>query len=331
MSQPPKISQRTPPLPHHNQTRPTTRIITNLVKLLLFALVMTFTVRALHLRLATISWDQINIHPAPLLAAALCLALATVLAAYVFYLLLAAFASTPTWPIVCAIMSVVRLGKYLPGKFASTAGAVWLFQRQGVPVSAAAGMTLTVQGIMVVLGLTTAVPLTLYKPVYDRLPLAWLWCALLLLAGIVCLHPKVFRSISNLVLALLKLPLLPRSVTMRDYARPIGLLLTCQILTGSALWLIIRSITTISPLWLPLCVSAMALAGTAGFLALFAPAGIGVREGILLIILGPIVGSGYSALVVVLVRLLLILVDLASAGLGWLILLRVDKRRNNLG
>ena len=152
----------------------------------------------------------------------------------------------------------------------------------------------------------------------------------MVLAGMVCLHPKVFRLIANFVLARLRLPLLPVAVTIGDYARPIALLLTTHLIGGAALWLTISSVTILSPVWLPLCVSAMALAGSLGLLALFAPAGLGVREGILLIILGPIAGVGTSAIVVVLARVLSILVELAAAGIGFVVLRTADQRRPNL-
>jgi len=74
----------------------------------------------------------------------------------------------------------------------------------------------------------------------------------------------------------------------------------------------------------------MALAGSLGLLALFAPAGLGVREGILLIILGPIAGVGTSAIVVILARVLSILVELAAAGIGFVVLRTMDQRRLNL-
>ena len=73
---------------------------------------------------------------------------------------------------------------------------------------------------------------------------------------------------------------------------------------------------SVSPASLPLFVCISALAGVIGFLAIFAPAGIGVREGILLLALTPVISAGPAALVAVLARLLSVSVNLALGGAG---------------
>jgi len=301
-----------------------------IVKLVIFSVVIFFIARELIGRLTLVPWGEIDFRPSMLIAAALCQALVMVLIGWAYWLLLGSVSFRPPWWIVCAITFVVRLGKYLPGKFASTAGAVWLFRREGVSVPVAAGVTVIAQGLAVVLGLLAAVPLTLWRPVYDRLPLAWLWCGLLVVAGLVCLHPKVFRRMGNFVLAKLGLPLLPNVGRIRDYGWPVGLLVAGQVVAGMGLWLIIRSVTDLPLGWFFLCISAQALAGALGLLALFAPGGLGVREGVLLIILGPIIGAGRSAIVVVGARVLMSLVELAAAGVGFVVLYVMGKRRPRL-
>ena len=148
----------------------------------------------------------------------------------------------------------------------------------------------------------------------------------LIVAGIICLHPKVFRKMENFILAKLRQPLLSDIGRIRDYLCPIALLLTSQMVSGLTLWLIIRSFTVLSLAWLPLCISAVALGGSLGLLALFAPGGLGVREWILLIILGPVTDPGISAIVVVLARVLSTLVELAMAGLGTVVLRKAHQR-----
>ena len=106
----------------------------------------------------------------------------------------------------------------------------------------------------------------------------------------------------------------------RNYVFPLIIMFVNQILIGTSLWFLARSVTDISPILVPFFISACALASTVGFLAVFAPAGIGVREGILLIVLSPVIGGGYAAITVVAWRLLLTIVDVVLAGIGLLIL-----------
>jgi hypothetical protein len=299
-----------------------------MAKLAIFALVIVFVVWVLRVRLAEVSWSQIHYKPAVLSLVVLCQIVTMFFLGCVYYLLLGPQTHGLPLRVVCAITTLSRMGKYLPGKFASTAGAVWLFHRHGLPVSLATRVTLMAQGLTVVLGLITAVPLTLFwRPIYDILPLAWLWCALLITIGIICLHPKVFGKVENFILPKLGYSLLPQIARKRDYLWPLAILFTSQAIGGLGLWLIIRSVTVFPLAGLGLCISAVALAGTLGLLALFAPAGLGVREGILLIILEPVVGSGTSAIVVVLARVLSTLVELAVAGLGLVVLRKAHQRK----
>ena len=318
------------PLPATSQTPASrsTKLFVKALKWAVFAVVILFTLRELSIRFATVSWSQIHYNPAILILAVLCQILPLFFVGGVYFLLLGPQTHGLSCWIVCAITTLSRLGKYLPGKFASTAGAVWLFHRHGLPISLATRVTLMAQGLMVVMGLITAVPLTLFwRPIYDRLPLAWLWCILLILCGITCLHPKVFRAIENFILPKLGHPLLPQIARKRDYIGPLTILLAFQVIAGLGLWLTIRSVTDFSLAWLPLCISALALAGSLGLLALFAPGGLGVREGILLIILGPVVGPGTSAIVVVLARLISILSELLLASVGFVIVRKARQRR----
>lgn len=304
------------------------RTLVRIVKLTLFILLIVFVVRELRLRFATISFSELHFNYAILLPAALLQMLPLLIVGWVYYLLMDSHSPRISWLTVCAVTAVCRMGKYLPGKFASTAGAVWLFHRQGLPVALATRVTLMTQGLMVVLGLITAVPLTVFfQPVYNRLPLAWLWCILLIAAGLVCLHPRVFRGLENFVLARLGQPLLPDIGRVRNYLAPVSLLVVSQIVSGLVLWLTIRSVTDFSITWVPLCISAVALAGTIGLLALFAPAGLGVREWILLIILTPVVGPGISAVVVVLARVIHILSESVMAVFGLVVLRKTAARR----
>ena len=79
--------------------------------------------------------------------------------------------------------------------------------------------------------------------VYDHLPLAWLWCVLLILLGLICLHPRVFYAAENFIVAKLRQPLLPEIGRIRYYLFPIALLLISQVTSGLTLWLIIRAVT----------------------------------------------------------------------------------------
>ena len=146
--------------------------------------------------------------------------------------------------------------------------------------------------------------------------MAWLWCIVLLAVGVSVLHPRVFSAVGNFVLRRLGLTVQLAPFRLRDYLRPLGVILVGQVLAGLGLWLMVRSVADVSPGWIAVCTAASGLAGSLGFLAVFAPGGLGVREGILFVILGRFLRPGDAAVVVIVARLVLTAVELIMAGAG---------------
>jgi uncharacterized membrane protein YbhN (UPF0104 family) len=59
------------------------------------------------------------------------------------------------------------------------------------------------------------------------------------------------------------------------------------------------------------------MAWVAGFLAVTVPGGIGVREGVLIVLLGPLLGAETAAVIAATHRVFLTALELASAALGY--------------
>ena len=66
-------------------------------------------------------------------------------------------------------------------------------------------------------------------------------------------------------------------------------------------------------------VAAYAAAYAAGFLALLTPAGLGIREGVLVVALAPVLPAGPALVVALVSRLWMMLVELAGAALTHLL------------
>jgi uncharacterized membrane protein YbhN (UPF0104 family) len=87
-----------------------------------------------------------------------------------------------------------------------------------------------------------------------------------------------------------------------------GYVLTNLVL-GAAFVLIVLSVGDIDAGDLPLLVGGYNLAGVIGIVAFFAPAGLGVREGVLAGFLTPVVGGPVAASLAILVRVVVVLAD----------------------
>ncbi|NQU76303.1 MAG: flippase-like domain-containing protein, partial [Planctomycetes bacterium] len=229
------------------------------------------------------------------------------------------------WTAVAEAIWVSRLGKYIPGKVASVVGATYLLRRYGVPSVLGSGIVLLNTMLTVLVGLFVAGPLMLWGPVYQRLPLAWLWCLSLAVAVSVAVHPRIMLAMMNFVLHKMKRPSLAVRLDLRHYITPVLLIMVQWILAGVSLWLLAASVVDLSVRFLPLLIAASALANTMGFMALFAPGGLGVREFLYLVILSQLMEPGLASVVTVSTRLLYITLEVTLALTG------LALRRHNLG
>ena len=290
------------------------------VKLLLLAAVLYFVGQAMARQIGSLDFSKVHFRAGYVALAVLSVAAARGTILLIYRPLLEPFCGRLGFRDLAPLSWVPILGRYVPGKVFSVAWAISMLRRRGTPASAAVTVPFLMMGLAVLAGLTIAVPLTLWGPIRERIPAAWAWCLLLVAAGAVCLHPRVLAAAGNFALRKLKRQGTIALPSVGRYVAALGAIFAQLALGGLALWLLARSLTDVSPGWIPVCVSATGLAASVGFLAVFAPAGLGVREGILLLILAPAVGEGVAAVVVLAVRLVQTVVEAALAGVGFAIL-----------
>ena len=85
------------------------------------------------------------------------------------------------------------------------------------------------------------------------------------------------------------------------------------------------AVMKLPPAAAPTMIGAVSLATGIGFVVLFAPGGVGVREGLLLVFLSPLLGRPAAAVLAVCLRLLQIVVDVCLAGIGLIVLRRLQR------
>lgn len=288
------------------------------LKWLLLAVVFFFVGRELLRQFGKMSWDQF--HPAPgfLAAAILVMAAANALTFLYYHLLLVRFGHAPPWRAMMPIVWVAQTAKYVPGKVGSVIGITVLLRRHGVPGQVAVSTVIINDGLSIVVGLVAAMLLSLWGPVREELPMLWAGCAALAVVGGACLHPRVFRAVSGVLLRQLGHKTFPTFPRLRDYLPSLLAMLGHFGLLGLSYWLAARAMADVPASQLPLFVTVAVTVTIAGFVAFFAPAGLGVQEGLLLIILPLLIGSDNAAVLVVLMRLMRTATEalLALAGLA---------------
>lgn len=303
-------------------------VLIGTVKAVLLATLLFFVGRALVAQLRKTPWEQIHFNVPDLCLGVLCIIAGRISVGLAYRFLLRHLGSRLTFSAAMTVVWLPQLGKYVPGKVTALLGAVWMMGRYGVPTARAAKTVCVVVLLSILLGMMIAVPLTLWEPVSRMLPLGWLWCIVFIVGGMVALHPKVLNLILHLPMKRMGITTDAEPVRMRDYGPPAAFLALNWLLTGMGMWFVTRSMAGAEVRWIPILVSAVALAITTGFLAFFSPSGLGVREGVLLIVLTPLVGNAAAA-VTILMRLTHMFVDVTLAGVS-LVIMRFAGRKSEV-
>jgi hypothetical protein len=216
------------------------------------------------------------------------------------------------------IWTVSSLGKYLPGKVWAIAGMAVMAQQAGVAPWAATGSALVLQALAVgtgagVVGLTGAVALETAHP-GARSALVLLVAASVVGVGLVLWPPFMRR-----LLALAKIsPDASTSAAATPSPAGVSLGIVANVVAwlgyGAALWLLARGLLPETPLALPTAIAVFTASYLAGFLALLAPGGLGVREGLFIVMLQPSLGLGAATVLALASRVLLTLTELGAAA-----------------
>jgi len=213
------------------------------------------------------------------------------------------------------VFFVGQLAKYVPGSVFAVAAQMDLGRAHGVPRSRSGAAGLLFMGVLTAAGLlTAAVVLPLTSP--DALR-AFFWVLLVLPVGLVCLAPPVLTRLVGLLLRLLRRAPLERPLSLRGVGTALLWAVGMWLAYGVHLWLLVAPLAAERDAGLLLlAVGAYALAWTAGFLFVIAPAGAGVRELALVAALAPVLDRGGALAVAVLSRVLMTVGDLVWGLVG---------------
>jgi hypothetical protein len=130
------------------------------------------------------------------------------------------------------------------------------------------------------------------------------------------LVPPVLNAVISGCLRLLRRPPLEHPLSARTLWGAVLLYAAAWVAYGLHVWVLVVDVGGSPLAALPVSVGAYAVAATLGVLFIVAPAGAGVREVLLVIGLGPVLGTAAATAVVVVSRLLVTLADVAAAGLS---------------
>lgn len=245
-------------------------------------------------RLRSILHDS-NIHLANIewgwLAGAIVLGVVAVIGSSLIWLVILRRLGSPVrWP-AAAIYLQAQLGKYVPG-------GVWQYASRG---AMARGYGMSVRVVARSLPIELAGTLSA-GAAFAVLSLGW-WGAIAVAAAVAAaVRAGMYFD--------------EERISLRIAAQVIPLYAATWLLIGVSFWMTARAFLNVAPSDLALYTGAFAAAWIVGLLAIYAPGGIGVREAILVAILGPHIGSADALVVAVASRGVFTVADLIPAALS---------------
>jgi hypothetical protein len=216
------------------------------------------------------------------------------------------------------VWAVSELGRYVPGKVLYVVARPALAARAGVRASVAlASMATELALVMMSSAFFFVLPLWTNAALRARYGLL---AGVVLLGLAVLIHPRVLGPLLNWGLRRLGRDEMHVRLRGGEFLRLLGLCLALWAGMGLAFFLFARSLWPgLSWQALPLVAGAYALAWTLGLATLVSPGGLGVREAILLALLGPVLPPSGAVVVALASRVWITIAELACAGVAALL------------
>lgn len=220
-------------------------------------------------------------------------------------------------PAAARVFLVSQLGKYVPGGVWNIVAAAEMGAEHRIPRRRSVTAMLVTVLISIVTGLLLAAASMPWAPpaLSDRFG----WAFLSLPVFAVLLLPPVLDRLVGLALRLTKGEPLERPLGWRGIGAATGWALLAWVVAGLQVWALAVGVGMPADLRsLVLCLGGYAFAWVVGFLVVVVPAGAGVRESVLALMLGASLSTGGVLVVVLLSRVVLTLADLLLGGAGLL-------------
>ena len=292
------------------------------IHLLLTAAVVYFVGRAMWKQVARVDWSTFDPDARMLVVAVGSLVVHAGFFGLAPWLLLRSLGQRVGLRQTLGVCWLGQLGRYVPGKVAAVAGSAWMLTRLGVRLPVAVGVFLLNAGIASLLAVAVGSLALLGEDAGKLLPGGGRWVWPIVGMCLVALHPRVFLAGANLLRRLLRRPPIETRPHGPALLAALAAVLGRCAAMGLAAWLIARALLPV-PLgqwWVFL--AAANLAQVIGFLAFFAPAGVGVREGVYLVLLTPVIGAEWATLLALLMRLAQVALDVIGAAVGGILVRR---------
>jgi len=206
---------------------------------------------------------------------------------------------------------LANMGRYAPGKVVQVVGMIVLLQREGIDKRVSFSVMTIYQGMFVLVSGITAIllvgPSFLNKvspnfPVWVIIPIA--------ICGIIVSLPKVLNKLLNIVMKILKRDEINYYLSMRDWAIVFIALIVTWLGVAAGFAFLVKALTPISFEQFPFVGGTFLAAYVLGWIVLIAPGGLGVREGIIVLLLSSMIPAGVAGIVSIASRIWMLIIEI---------------------
>lgn len=208
------------------------------------------------------------------------------------------------------IFFIGQLGKYIPGSLWPVLTQMELGARANVPRSRSASASILTMIVSLAAGLIVAaatLPFAHYAAGYR-------WVFILVPVILACLYPKVLNPLLNKLFKLIKRPGLDQPVTLTMLSKALAWAVLAWLANGAQIWILADNLGAPVGRTVLIALGGYAFAWCVGFVIVFAPAGAGARDALLILALSPLIGSHPALAVALVSRAVNTVSDLLVAG-----------------
>ncbi len=277
-------------------------------------------------------WQELRAYEWSLQPVWLALSYAALFAAWLLELsawrfILGTLGGTLRWRRAAETWFLASLVRYIPGNIWQFLGMAELAADDGV------SRITTLTSIFLHQILATAAGLSL-AAIYFAVAGEGAWLSalrpflLLVPLGLLLCHPRFLSWMLNQVMRLLKRPPVEVTLTWGQIWLVLLAYLGVWLLMGSGFALLARAVVPVDAQQFAALMAVWAAAFVVGYLSMLTPSGLGVREGVMILLLAPIFPSPVPTMVALLARLWMVGGELAGAALALISRSRERRQRS---
>lgn len=218
------------------------------------------------------------------------------------------------------------LGKYIPGKVFMLLARVPAYEEKGVPIRKVT-ICFLLENVCTLLGAAFLFLISLlFFP--NELLADYKWAAIILvILFFICINPKIINFFLGIVEKITKKDGLVIPITYPQMLKVVLLFICNWIIVGIGFYMLTCSIYPIPASEMLYVAGIFGLSCIIGILAIFAPSGLGVREGILVLGLTLVMPEEYAVIISIVSRLWMTVSELALIGIAFIVNQTVLKKK----